>query len=83
MLAFSTNGFVFISAGKISPHKTIKKIWYLTERARKRLKKWWNDAKLRGEKSLLTKSAYVWFSPRQVSCVHRRRSVNFFRQMAG
>jgi len=40
MLALSTNGFVFVSAGEISVHKTIKKIRYLTERAKTHLKKW-------------------------------------------
>lgn len=43
MLAFFTNGFVFVSAGEISIHKIIKKIRYLTEQARKRLKKWSDD----------------------------------------
>lgn len=43
MLAFPTNGFVFVSAGEISVHKTIKKIRYLTERARTHLKKLGND----------------------------------------
>lgn len=43
MLAFSTNGFVFVWAGEISIHKTIKEIRYLTEQARKHLKKWGDD----------------------------------------